>query len=211
MATDKTALRRIPERSVSDREIVYQILDEGFLCHVGYLTEGRPVVIPTLYARDEETILLHGSPSSGIIRAVRNNSPLSVAVTHLDGLVVARSAFESSANYRSVVIHGYGELLKGDAHANALNKVTDHLIPGRRTDVRPNHDIEVRQTAVVALSLDEVSTKMRTGPPEDDPADLDSPVWAGVIPVRQEYGQPEPDPNLRPGIDLPDYLSPFMR
>ncbi len=211
MATDKTALRRLPERSVSDREMIHRILDEGLLCHVAYLTEGRPVVIPTLYARDGESILLHGSPSSGIVRAVRNKSPLSVAITHVDGLVVARSAFESSANYRSVVIHGYGELLKGGAHAEALNKVTDRLIPGRRGDIRPNHEIEVRQTAVVALPLDEVSTKVRTGPPDDDPADLESPVWAGVIPVHQEYGRPEPAPNLGPGIDLPDYLNPYAR
>lgn len=211
MATDKTTLRRLPERSVADREVIHRILDEGLLCHVGYLTDGRPVVIPTLYARDQERILLHGSPSSGIVRAVRNNSPLSVAVTHLDGLVVARSAFESSANYRSVVIHGYGELLKGDAHASALNKVTDRLLPGRRAELRPNHDIEVRQTAVVALSLDEVSTKVRTGPPDDDPADLDGPIWAGVIPVRLEYGRPQSAPNLAPGIDIPDYFNPYER
>lgn len=211
MTSDKTTLRRLPERSIADREVIHRILDEGLLCHVGYLTDGRPVVIPTLYARDHERILLHGSPSSGIMRAVRNKSPLSVAVTHLDGLVVARSAFESSANYRSVVIHGYGELLKGDAQAAALNEITDRLLPGRRNEIRPNRDIEVRQTAVVALPLDEVSTKVRTGPPDDDPADLDSPVWAGVIPVRLEYGRPQTAPDLAPGIDIPDYLNRYER
>jgi nitroimidazol reductase NimA-like FMN-containing flavoprotein (pyridoxamine 5'-phosphate oxidase superfamily) len=149
MVSDKTSLRRHPERSVADDELIHRILDEGFLCHVGYLTEGRPVVIPTLYARDGARILLHGSPSSGIVRAVRKNPPLSVAVTHLDGLVVARSAFESSANYRSVVIHGFGEILKGKAHEDALNLITDHLIPGRRDDVRPNHTVEVCLTSAM--------------------------------------------------------------
>lgn len=211
MAAEKTSLRRHPERSISDRERIHAILDEGFLCHVGYLTEGRPVVIPTLYARDGNRILLHGSPSSGIVRAAHKNSPLSVAVTHLDGLVIARSAFESSANYRSVVIHGVGEILKGRDHVDALNRITDHLVPGRRDEVRPNHAIEVKQTATVALSLDEVSTKVRTGPPEDDPADLDSEVWAGVIPIHMAVGDPQPAPNLRAGIKIPDYLDPYSR
>lgn len=211
MTSDKTTLRRHPERSTSDHEMIHAILDEGFLCHVGYLNDGRPVVIPTLYARDGNQILLHGSPSSGIIRAVRKDSPLSVAVTHVDGLVVARSAFESSANYRSVVIHGYGKLLTGEEHVGALNRITDHLIPGRRDEVRPNHDKEIRQTSTVALSLDEVSTKIRTGPPEDDPDDLDSSVWAGVVPMYIRVGDPEPAPNLAPEIELPDYLNPYTR
>jgi uncharacterized protein len=211
MASDKTTLRRFPERSTTDEDIIHGILDEGFLCHVGYLNDDRPVVIPTLYARDGNQILLHGSPSSGIIRAVRKGSPLSVAITHLDGLVVARSAFESSANYRSVVIHGYGRVLTGDDHVQALNQITDHLIPGRRNDVRPNHDKEVRQTSTVALGLDEVSTKIRQGPPEDDPADLDSPVWAGVIPMHWKVGTPIPTPNLSPEIRIPDYLNPYSR
>lgn len=209
--SDKTTLRRHPERSVQDTEQIHRILDEGFLCHVGYVVEERPVVIPTLYARDGHRIILHGSPSSGIVRAVRAGSPLSVAVTLLDGLVVARSAFESSANYRSVVIHGYGEILKGDDHARALDVVTDRLIPGRRNDVRANHDVEIRQTATVALGLEEVSTKVRVGPPEDDPNDIDSPVWAGVIPMKLEPGEPEPAPDLDHHIPIPDYLNPYQR
>lgn len=209
--SDKATLRRHPERSIEDETQVHQILDEGFLCHVGYLFENRPVVIPTLYARDRDRIILHGSPSSGIVRAVRNRSPLSVAVTLVDGLVVARSAFESSANYRSVVVHGYGEILKGKAHADALDLVTDRLIPGRREDVRPNHDIEVRQTATVAVALDEVSTKVRTGPPEDDPADVATGVWAGVVPMGLTAGEPVPAPDLDPEIPVPGYLSPYRR
>jgi uncharacterized protein len=208
---EKTALRRLPERGANDQRQVYAILDEGFLCHVAYLTEGRPVVIPTLYARDGDRIILHGSPSSGIIRAVRRSSPLSIGVTHVDGLVIARSAFESSANYRSVVIHGRGEILKGRAHIQALEVVTDKLIPGRRDDIRPSHDVEVRQTATVSVPLDEASAKVRTGPPEDDPADLESAVWAGVIPMSLIAGDPEPAPNLGPGIPLPDYLRGYSR
>lgn len=196
---------------MSDLDVVNQILDEGLLCHVAYVIDNRPVVIPTLYARDEGRILLHGSPSSGIIRAVRAGSPLCVAITHFDGLVVARSAFESSANYRSVVIHGFGELLKGTEHAAALDTITEHLIPGRRGDIRNHHQIEVKQTATVALSLDEFSTKIRTGPPDDDPADLGSGVWAGVIPMHIEYGTPQPAPDLSPDIPIPDYLSPYTR
>lgn len=209
--SDKTALRRYPERGVKEVEEIHRILDEGFLCHVAYLVEGRPVVIPTLYARDGDRIILHGSPTSGIVRAVRKGSPLSIAVTLVDGLVVARSAFESSANYRSVVIHGYGEILRGGAHSRALDLVTDSLIPGRRNDVRANHEIEIRQTATVAVSLDEVSTKVRTGPPEDDPADVGSPVWAGVIPMTLETGTPVPAPDLAPHIPIPDYLNPYTR
>lgn len=209
--TEKTTLRRHPERGVEDTEQIHQVLDEGFLCHVAYLVEDRPVVIPTLYARDGNRVILHGSPSSGIVRAVRAGSPLSIAVTLMDGLVVARSAFESSANYRSVVIHGYGEILKGEAHAQALDVVTDKLMPGRRKDVRPNHEVEIRQTATIAVSLDEVSTKVRTGPPEDDPNDLASPVWAGVIPMKLEPGEPVAAPDLPPHIPIPDYLNPYRR
>jgi uncharacterized protein len=209
--TDKTTLRRIPERAIDDQGQIYAILDEGFICHVAYVTDGRPVVIPTLYVRDGDRVILHGSPSSGIVRAVRRSSPLSIGVTHIDGIVVARSAFESSANYRSVVIHGRGEILKGREHVAALETVTDRLIPGRRDDIRPSHEVEVRQTATVAVPLNEVSTKVRTGPPEDDPADLGSSAWAGVIPMALAVGEPEPAPNLDPGIPLPDYLRAYSR
>jgi uncharacterized protein len=208
---DKLTLRRLPERSVEDRDQIYAILDEGFLCHVAYVIDSRPVVLPTLYARDGDRVILHGSPSSGIVRAVRKRSPLCVAVTLVDGLVVARSAFESSANYRSVVIHGFGRLLTGDEHARALEVVTDGLIPGRSGDIRPSHQVEIRQTASVALPLDEVSTKVRTGPPEDDPADLNAPVWAGVVPMKLTAGEPEPAPGLGPAIPVPDYLNPYRR
>jgi hypothetical protein len=209
--TDKTRIRRLPERGVDDRATIDAILDEGFVCHAAYVTEGRPVVIPTLYARDGDRLLLHGSNSMGLARAVRAGSPLSVAVTHVDGLVVARSAFHSSANYRSVVVHGVGRLLEGEEKQTALDKIIDRLIPGRLADLRPSTDAEVAQTAAIEMSLDEVSAKVRSGGPKDDPEDLDSAVWAGVVPLTVKAGEPIPADDLANGIDIPDYLRPYRR
>lgn len=209
--TDKTKIKRLPERSSDNRAIINSILDEGFICHAAYVTDGRPVVIPTLYARDKNRILLHGSNSMGIARGVREGSPLSVAVTHIDGLVIARSAFHSSANYRSVVIHGMGRLLEGMDRLDALDVIVDRLIPGRLVDLRTSTDAEVAQTSVVQLALDEMSAKIRTGDPADDPADLESDVWAGVVPMAVVAGKPEPAANLASGIEAPDYLTQYQR
>ena len=209
--TDKTRIRRLPERAVDDRAVIHDILDESFVCHAAYVTEGRPVVVPTLYARDGERLLLHGSNSMGLAKAVRAGSPLSVAVTLLDGLVVARSAFNSSANYRSVVVHGYGRLLEGEEKRTALEVIIDRLIPGRLAEVRASTDAEIRQTSVIELGLEEVSAKVRSGGPDDDEADLDEPVWAGVVPFRLVAGEPVPDEILEPEITIPDYLRPYRR
>lgn len=208
---DKTTIRRLPERGVGEVGEIHAILDEGLVCHVAYVTGGRPVVLPTLYVRDGHRLLLHGSNSMGVARAVRSGSPLSVAVTHLDGLVVARSAFNSSANYRSVVVHGHGEILEGEDKQRALDIVIDSLIPGRLADIRDSTTAEIRQTAVISLTLDEVSAKVRTGGPSDDPTDLDLDTWAGVIPFSTLAGEPEPAGDLRPGIEVPDYLRPYRR
>ncbi len=140
--SEKTRIRRLSERGSTDREVINTILDEGFVCHAAYVIDERPVVIPTLYARANDNLLLHGSVSSGLVRAVRTESPLSVAVTHVDGLVVARSGFHSSANYRSVVIHGQGLLLEGIEHREALDVIVEALIPGRLSDIRPPTDAE---------------------------------------------------------------------
>lgn len=209
--TDRTLIRRQPERTVTDRATIHSILDEGFVCHAGYVTDGRPVVIPTLYVRDGDRILLHGSNSMGLARAVRSGSPLSVAVTHVDGIVVARSAFNSSANYRSVVIHGAGRLLEREAKKEAFDTIVGRLIPGRLGDLRPSTDTEIAQTAVIELGLDEVSAKARSGGPTDDPADLEAEIWAGVVPISLVFGEVVPDPKLRPGIEPPDYLRPYRR
>jgi nitroimidazol reductase NimA-like FMN-containing flavoprotein (pyridoxamine 5'-phosphate oxidase superfamily) len=209
--SDKTTIRRLPERSVTDRETIDAILDEGFICHAAYLTDGRPVVIPILYARDGDRLLLHGSNSMGIARAVREGSPLSVAVTHVDGLVVARSSFHSSANYRSVVVHGLGRLLEGAEKHRALDHVVDRVIPGRLADLRASTDAEVGQTAVIELPLDEMSAKVRTGGPNDEPSDMASDVWAGVLPLSLAAGEPVPSSDLAEGIDTPGYLLDYRR
>lgn len=211
MTADQTRIRRLPERAVSDLETIHEILDEGFICHVAYLAEAHPVVIPTLYARAGNTIILHGSTSAGITRAVRRGSPLSIAVTLIDGVVVGRSGFNSSANYRSVVIHGHGRILRGQEHIDALDRVVESLIPGRIKDVRRPTGAEIRQTSTIEVSLDQVSAKVRTGPPKDDESDMDADVWAGVIPLSIASGEPLPDPHLRKGINLPDYLDPYRR
>ena len=211
MTTDSTRIRRLPERGVTDRDQSHAILDEGFVCHVGYVTDGRPVVIPTLYARDGDSLLLHGSTGAGFVRAVRRGSPISVAVTHIDGLVVARTGFHSSANYRSVVAHGQGRLLEGEELDRALDVIVQVLIPGRPPDMRSPTEAEVRKTGVVSLALDEVSAKVRTGPPIDEKEDLGTGVWAGVIPMQMVAGEAIPAPDLEAGVPVPDYLRPYKR
>lgn len=209
--SDKTRIRRLGERAVSQRAVIDAILDEGIVCHAAYVTAGRPVVIPTLYVRDRDRILLHGSNSMGLARAVRSESPLSIAVTHLDGLVVARSAFNSSANYRSVVIHGAGAILEDEERRAAFDIIVEKLIPGRLADLRPSTQAEVSQTTVIEVELNEMSAKVRSGPPVDDPEDLSKDVWAGVVPMTLEVGEATPAPDLRAGIDVPDYLRPYRR
>lgn len=209
--TDKTRIRRLPERSVDDRDVIAAILDEGFVCHAAYVIEARPVVIPTLYVRDEDRVLLHGSNSMGLARAVRAGSPLSVAVTLVDGLVLARSSFNSSANYRSVVIHGMGRLLEGEEKAGAFDVIVEKLVPGRLAELRPSTPAEMAQTSVISLSLDEMSAKVRQGGAEDEGDDLLEPVWAGVIPTRLVFDEPVPEADLADGIAIPDYLRPYRR
>ncbi|MEX1125278.1 MAG: pyridoxamine 5'-phosphate oxidase family protein [Acidimicrobiia bacterium] len=211
MATAKTGIRRLPELAVHDREQIEAILDEGFVCHVAYLNDDRPVVIPTLYARDGDRVLLHGSHASGLMVAVKWGSPLSIAVTLIDGLVVARSGFESSTNYRSVVIHGSGRLLEGDEHERGLDVMVEALIPGRLADIRRPTTKELRKTAIIAVGLEEVSAKVHDGPPEDAESDLGTGIWAGVIPLELAVGAPQPAPDLEPGVETPDYLTGYRR
>lgn len=172
MASDKTGIRQLPELAVHDREQIEAILDEGFVCHVAYLKGNRPVVIPTLYARDGDRVLLHGSRASGLMMSVKRGSALSIAVTLVDGLVVARSGFESSANYRSVVIHGNGRLLEGVEQEKGLDVLVEALIPGRLADIRRPTTKEMRKTAIIAVGLEEISAKVHSGPPEDAESDL---------------------------------------
>ena len=209
--SDTTTIGRLPERGTDDLDVIHSILDQGLLCHAAYLTDERPVVIPTLYVRDGDRLLLHGSNTAGLVRACRQGSPLSVAVTHIDGLVVARSGFHSSANYRSVIVHGYGVLLTDQEHKRALDVVLDKLIPGRSNDIRGTNASELKQTSVIALSLDEISAKVRTGGPHDDPEDIDSEIWAGVVPMQTVYGDPIAADDVAPNLDPPDYLVNYRR
>ena len=203
--TERTQVKRLPNRGVYDQAQVHAILDEGFICHVGFVADGQPYVIPTGYARSGDQIYLHGSPASRMLRAMGQGAPLCVTVTLVDGLVLARSAFHHSMNYRSVVALGQARVVTdSEEKMAALGHITNHLAPGRWEEARLPNEKEVRSTTVVALTLDEVSAKVRTGPPIDDEEDYALPVWAGVVPLRIEAGEPAPDARLQEGVPAID-------
>lgn len=201
---------RREERAAYDRPTIDAILDEALVCHVGFLREGAPVVLPMLHARTGDDLLLHASPASSLARALRIDSRISIAVTLIDGLVLARSAFNHSANYRSVVIHGQAKRIDDlEEKAQALDAFTDKLVPGRRPHLRPMTDKEVRATVVYSVALDEASAKLRSGPPEDEDEDYALPIWAGVIPTSTAFGAPIPDPRNHPDATQPEHLGFF--
>jgi nitroimidazol reductase NimA-like FMN-containing flavoprotein (pyridoxamine 5'-phosphate oxidase superfamily) len=208
--TDRTVPTRSPDRASYDRELVHAILDEAYVCHLGFVRDGAPVVLPTLYARVGERLYVHGSTGSRPLRAAGQTDPglaVCLTVTHVDGLVLARSAFHHSINYRSVVVHGVAhDVTDPEEKRQALDALVDHVVPGRSADSRPADKKELAATAVIRLDLDEVSAKLRTGGVNDEPEDLALPHWAGVVPVRRTYGTPVPDPGLAPGTELPGYL-----
>ena len=191
----RTQVRRLPKRARYDRETICAILDEGFVCHVGFLEGGEPVVIPTNYAREGDRLLLHGASASRMLRTLAQGVPACLAVTLLDGLVLARSAFHHSVNYRSVVIFGRGTTIEDEAgKLAALRAFMQRLLPGRWDEVRPPNSQELKATLVLSFPIDEASAKVRTGPPLDDEADYALPVWAGVIPLKLTRGEPVTDP-----------------
>jgi uncharacterized protein len=197
--TERTRVRRLPERAAYDRATVHAVLDEGFVCHVGFQIDGQPYVIPTGYARVGETIYLHGSTGSRL--GLRPGMDICVTVTLLDGLVLARSAFHHSMNYRSVMAIGRTRPVHDPQEKEAvLRALVDHIVPGRSAEVRGGDRRELAATAVLALPLTEVSAKVRTGPPKDDDPDDALPIWAGILPLALEPGRPLPDPRLHPGI-----------
>ncbi len=200
---DLTRLTRLPEMASQDRAVLDALLDEALVCHVGLVVDGHPVVIPTAVARDGDRLLLHGSTGSGWMRAVAAGAPVSVAVTEVDGLVVARSAFESSMLYRSAVFFGVCSVLEGDEKRRALDVLTDSLIAGRVAEVREPTAKELAATLVLALPLERWSLKISDDWPEDPPEDIDGPAWAGLVPLQRSYGAPRPAPDLRTGIDIP--------
>ncbi|MDX2703185.1 pyridoxamine 5'-phosphate oxidase family protein [Streptomyces sp. PA03-6a] len=209
-ATDRTVPTRSRERASYDRDLVHAILDADYLCHLGFVRDGAPVVLPTLYARVGERLYVHGSTGSRPLRGAGEDTglPVCLTVTHLDGLVLARSAFHHSINYRSVVVHGVARQVTDPAERSAaLDALVDHIVPGRAADSRPANARELAATAVIALDLHEVSAKVRTGGPGDDPEDLALPHWTGVLPVTRFYGTPEPADDLDPSIAVPGYLT----
>jgi len=197
-------VRRHPERGSGEREVVRAILAEGLVAHVGIIdADGAPVVIPMAYAPDGDSILIHGSVAS---RLMRSEGQICVTVTLLDGLVYARSLFNSSMNYRSVVVTGVPTVLEGEERERALDVLSNFLLPGRLGHAREPNRVEIRQTTVWRLSLDGASAKVRSGPPKDDPAsDLELPFWGGVVPIRQMFGEPEPD-GVGVPMDVPDHV-----
>lgn len=210
--TTKTELKRLPQRGSFDRETIYQILDEGLVCHVGFTVDARPFVIPTGYARVSNRLLIHGSAASRMLRRLSGDADLCVTVTLLDGLVLARSAFHHSMNYRSVVIFGKATVVSdAQEKLDALRAFTEHVIPGRWKDVRPPNETEMKQTRVLSLDISEASAKIREGAPVDDGADYELDVWAGVIPLRLTAGAPIDDAKLSEGIVVPRYASIYKR
>lgn len=210
--TDRTKLKRLPKRGHFDRETVYGILDEGFICHVGFAPEGQPFVIPTGYARVDDNLYIHGSQASRMLRTLSGGLDACVTVTIVDGLVLARSAFHHSMNYRSVVILGRATIVEDpDEKFKALVALSEHIIRGRWAEVREPTEQEMRATTVLSMPLEEVSAKIRTGPPLDDEEDYALPVWAGVVPLKLEAGEPLKDPRLPDGIEVPGYARNYKR
>jgi nitroimidazol reductase NimA-like FMN-containing flavoprotein (pyridoxamine 5'-phosphate oxidase superfamily) len=210
--TERTMLKRLPKRGVYDREIVYGILDEGFVCHVGFAVDGQPFVIPTGYARVEDQLYIHGSQVSRMLRTLAGGIDVCVTVTLVDGLVLARSAFHHSINYRSVVIFGNATLVEDRAaKLAALFAFSEHVIRGRWDDVRKPTEQELKATTVLSLSLAEASAKVRSGPPIDDEEDYALDVWAGVLPLKTFASAPINDPRLREDIEPPAYTLNYSR
>ena len=210
--TERTKLKRLPKRGHFDRETVYGILDEGFICHVGFAPEGQPFVIPTGYARDGDKLYIHGSQASRMLRTLSTGVDVCVTVTIVDGLVLARSAFHHSMNYRSVVILGRATLIEDrEEKMAALLALSEHIVRGRWADVREPTEQEIKATTVLRLPLEEVSAKIRTGPPLDDEEDYAMDVWAGVIPLRLVAGEPVADPRLIEGVEVPSYAREYKR
>ncbi|WNO75835.1 pyridoxamine 5'-phosphate oxidase family protein [Streptomyces sp. AM8-1-1] len=210
-ATERTVPTRARERASYDRELVHSILDEAYLCHLGFVRDGAPVVLPTLFARVEDHVYVHGSTGSRSLRmagAPDPGLPVCLTVTHVDGLVLARSAFHHSINYRSVVIHATAHPVTDPAEKRAaLDALVDQVVPGRAEDSRPASPKELAATAVLRLDLTEVSAKVRTGGPNDEPEDADLPHWTGVLPLRTSYGPAIPAEDLDASIALPEYIA----
>ncbi len=210
--TPHTTLKRLPQRGAYERQAVYAILDEAFICHVGFVVDGQPFVIPTGFARIGDELYLHGSAASRMLRTLSGAVPVCVTVTLVDGLVLARSAFHHSINYRSVVILGQAALVEDLEHKHrALEAFTEHVIPGRWAEVREPNEQELKATSVLALPLAEASAKIRTGGPKDDEEDYALPVWSGVLPLLTVTGAPQADEYTPAATPVPAHVSQYDR
>src|SRR5436305_5121391 len=204
--TQRTRVVREPDRGVYDRETAYRILDEAFLCHVGFVVDGQPFVIPTSFGRREDSLYIHGSAASRMLRQLKQAVPVCVTVTLLDGLVLARSVFNHSMNYRSVVILGNATLVDDpEEKLAALRTLSEHILPGRWEDARQPNERELKATSVLRVPIEEFSAKVRLGPPIDDEEDYSFPTWAGVVPLEIVAGRPIDDARLLPGKGAPEY------
>lgn len=212
LLSQRTKVHRLPTRGAYDRETVHAILDEGLICHVGFVAEGSSFVIPTAYGRMRDELLIHGSAASRMLRTLSAGAEACLTITLVDGLVLARSAFHHSMNYRSVMILAKGSLVEEPvAKMEALRIISEHLVPGRWEQVRPPSAQEMKATSVISFPIAEASAKLRVGPPVDDEPDYALPVWAGVLPLSLVAESPMADPKNRPGVELPAYLNHYKR
>lgn len=210
--TPRTQIKRLPDRGQYQRETIDAILDEGLVCHIGFVVDQQPFVIPTAYGRVGDRLYIHGSPASRMLRTLKQGIDVCVTVTLIDGLVLARSAFSHSMNYRSVVVFGTATVVDDTAEKMAaLQAFTEHVIPGRWSEVRLPTRQEILGTLVLSLPLNEASAKIRSGSPHDDEADYSFPVWAGEIPLRVTAMPPIADPDLMPNLEIPDYVQHYTR
>lgn len=210
--TQRSQIKRLPQRGNYQPQIIHQILDEGLICHLGFTVDNQPFVIPTAYGRVEDQLYIHGSPASRMLRSLLTGIEVCLTVTLLDGLVMARSAFHHSMNYRSVVIFGTASVVENpEQKLEALRAFTEHVVPGRWSEVRQPNRQELQGTLVLSLPLAEASAKMRTGAPLDDEIDYDLPVWAGVVPLQLVAGEAIADSRLQPGITPPTYIQNYTR
>jgi nitroimidazol reductase NimA-like FMN-containing flavoprotein (pyridoxamine 5'-phosphate oxidase superfamily) len=210
--TPRTTVKRRAQRGVYDQATIFRILDEALVCHMGFVVDGQPFVLPTAYARIDDRLYLHGSPSNRMLRTGKSGVGLCVTVTLVDGLVLARSAFHHSMNYRSVVLLGTAEVVDDPAEKQAaFRALVEHVMPGRYAGVRPPSEDEITGTLVLRLPITEGSAKVRSGPPIDDESDYAWPVWAGVIPIVARAGEPIADPRLDPECGVPAYVAAYAR
>jgi nitroimidazol reductase NimA-like FMN-containing flavoprotein (pyridoxamine 5'-phosphate oxidase superfamily) len=210
--TEKSSIHRKPQRGHYDRETIYQIIDEALICHVGFVENGQPFVIPTNFARVDDTIILHGAPASRMLKHIEAGNPVCVETTIIDGLVLARSVFSHSVNYRSVVLFGTGRIVTDEQEKmDALKAVVEHLIPGRWDEARGPNPKEMNATTVISIKIDEASAKVRLGPVIDDDADYALPVWAGVLPIQETPLAPIPDQKMSAETPVPGYIANYKR